>query len=238
MNNKGNTKKEMQERFAQMGIPTPVKPITNPKSAPKNSELASKMDQIRNGSLAGSFKQFIDKAEKTSSTPGAIPVPKVGKNPNEKTTKTAPSLSSFSPKSNPQASAIEAMMFGGSSTPTSTISENSEVADFGPQNVDIRSRLQQRLAQKQNEVSQESHFAQPTQAHGVLENQLTDAELTEKITEVAKKVSKDMIKNVIMELSKTKGGLIMESKSVKKAEVVAKNKVKIDGKIYKLTLDK
>jgi len=238
MNNKGNTKKEMQERFSQMGIPTPVKPITNPKSAPKNTELASKMDQIRNGSLAGNFKQFIDKAEKTSKMPANIPVPKVGKNPNEKTTKETPSLSSFSPKSNPQASAIEAMMFGNSSAPAASISENSEVANFGPQNVDIRSRLQQRLSEKQSEVNQESHFSQATQAHGVLENQLTDAELTEKITEVAKKVSKDMIKNVIMELSKAKGGLIVESKNVKKAEIVAKNKVKIDGKVYKLTLDK
>jgi len=237
MNNKGNTKKEMQERFAQMGIPTPVKPISNPKAPAKNPEMASKMEQIRNGALAGNFQQFIAKSEKTSSMPANIPVPKVGKNPNEKA-KNAPALSSFSPKTNSEASMLENMMYGTGPTPSSAPSSSSEVSDFGPQNVDIRSKLQQRLAQKQSGVSQESHFVQPTQAHGTFENQLTDAELTEKITEVAKKVSKDMIKNVIMELSKAKGGLIMESKSVKKAEVVAKNKVKIDGKIYKLTLDK
>lgn len=237
MSNKGDTKKEMMNRFKSMGIPTPVKPITNPKVPSKNPEMASKMDQIRNGAMAANFKQFIDKSEKTSSMPTTIPVPKVGKNPNEKA-KNVPQLSSFSPKSNPQASMLEAMMYGGSSAPTTQMTANSEVGNFGPQNVDIRSKLQQRLAQKQNEVNEESHFAQPAQANGILENQLTDAELTERITEVAKKVSKDMIKNVIMELSKTKGGLIMESKSVKKAEIVAKNKVKIDGKVYKLTLDK
>jgi hypothetical protein len=237
MSNKGNTKKEMQQRFADMGIPTPVKPITNPKSAPKNSELASKMDQIRNGSLAGNFKQFISKSEKTSSMPTNIPVPKVGKNPNEKT-KDAPALSSFTPKSSSEASMLENMMYGTGPTTSSAPSTSADVSDFGPQNVDIRSRLQQRLAQKQDEVNDDSHFAQPTQVHGILENQLTDAELTDKITEVAKKVSKDMIKNVIMELSKSKGGLIVESKSVKKAEIVARNKVKIDGKVYKLTLDK
>jgi len=237
MSNKGNSKQEMMNRFKTMGIPEPVKPISNPQAPPKNMEMASKMEQIRNGSMAGNFKQFIDKAEKTSSMPTSIPVPKVGKNPNDKP-KNAPSLSSFSSTKNSQASAIEEMMFGGTSTPAAPLSESSSISDFGPQNVDIRGRLQQRLAQKQNELNQESHFNQPTQASGILENQLTDAELTEKITEVAKKVSKDMIKSVIVELSKAKGGLIMESKTVKKAEIVAKNKVKIGGKVYKLTLDK
>lgn len=237
MSNKGDTKKEMMNRFKSMGIPTPVKPITNPQVPSKNPEMASKMDQIRNGAMASNFKQFIDKSEKTSSMPVAIPVPKVGKNPNEKA-KNAPQLSSFSPKSNPQASALEAMMYGGGATTSSQSNVPSEVSDFGPQNVDIRTKLQQRLISKQNEVNSESHFSETTFAQSKSDIQLTDAELTEKITEVAKKVSKDMIKNVIMELSKSKGGLIMESKSVKKAEIVAKNKVKIDGKVYKLTLDK
>lgn len=233
MSNKGDTKKEMMDRFKSMGIPTPVKPITNPQVPSKNPEMASKMDQIRNGAMAANFKQFIDKAEKTSSMPTTIPVPKVGKNPNEKA-KNAPQLSSFSPKSNPQASMLEAMMYGGYSAPTTQMTTNSEVGDFGPQNVDIRSELQQRLAAKQNEVNNSEYVPQTNYS----ETKLTDAELTEKITEVAKKVSKHMIKNVIMELSKTRGGLIMEGKNVKKAEIVAKNKVKIDGKVYKLTLDK
>ena len=237
MSNKGDSKKEMMERFKGMGIPKPVKAITNPKAPVKNPEMASKMEQIRNGSMAGNFHQFISKSEKTSSMPTNIPVPKVGKNPNEKT-KDAPALSSFSPKSSSEASMLENMMYGTGPTASSAPSTSADVSDFGPQNVDIRSRLQQRLAQKQDEVNDDSHFAQPTQAHGILENQLTDAELTEKITEISKQVSKDMIKTVIVELSKAKGGLIMESKNVKKAEILAKNKVKIGGKIYKLTLDK
>ena len=167
MSNKGDSKKEMMERFQSMGIPKPVKPISNPKAPVKNPEMASKMEQIRNGALAGNFQQFIAKAEKTSSMPTNIPVPKVGKNPNEKS-KNAPALSSFSPKSSSEASMLENIMYGTEPVASSTPSTSSEVSDFGPQNVDIRSRLQQRLAQKQNEVNQESHFAQSAQASGIL----------------------------------------------------------------------
>ena len=58
MSNKGNTKKEMQQRFAEMGIPKPVTPTTNPGVVSRNPEMASKMEQIRNGSLKNNFQQF------------------------------------------------------------------------------------------------------------------------------------------------------------------------------------
>jgi len=129
------------------------------------------MEQIRNGSLAGNFKQFIDKSEKTSSMPANIPVPKVGQNPNEKT-KNAPALSSFSPKSSSEASMLENMMYGGVDVPPAQSSGAADVSSFGPQNVDIRSKLKQRLAEKQSEVSQESNFSQIDQTYSVTENQM------------------------------------------------------------------
>ena len=59
---------------------------------------------------------------------------------------------------------------------------------------------------------------------------ITDAELTEKITEI----SKNMIKKVLVEFTKKEGGLIVESKNVKKAEILGNGKVKIGGKVYLL----
>jgi predicted P-loop ATPase/GTPase len=63
---------------------------------------------------------------------------------------------------------------------------------------------------------------------------LTEAELTEKITEIAKEISKNMIKTVLTEFSKKEGGIIVESKNIKKAEIVGKNKVKIGNTIYEV----
>ena len=53
-------------------------------------------------------------------------------------------------------------------------------------------------------------------------------------TEVATEISKRMIKTVLVEYAKSGKGIIMESKTVRKAEIVDRNKVKIGGKVYKL----
>lgn len=234
MNEKGDAKKEMMDRFASMGIPKPLKPISNPTVTPKNLEMASKMEQIKNGGLKNNFKQFIDKAEKVSHSPSSIPVPKVGKNPNEKA-KNVPNLKSYSSSSSPEASMLENMMYGDSNKTIST--QSGEISDFGPTNTNTRQLLQQRLAEKKNQVNENSYQTEEVLKYNSGIN-ITDAELTEKITEIAKKVSREMIKKVILELSESKGGLVIESKNVKKAEVVARNKVKIDGKVYKLSLEK
>lgn len=67
---------------------------------------------------------------------------------------------------------------------------------------------------------------------------LSDIELENKILEiatyVATDISKNMIKKVISEYSKDGSGMIIESKNVKKAELVGNGVVKIAGKIYKL----
>jgi hypothetical protein len=234
MSEKGDAKKEMMDRFASMGIPKPVKPISNSTVTPKNPEMASKMEQIKNGGLKNNFKQFIDKAEKVSHSPSAIPVPKVGKNPNEKA-KNVPNLKSYSSSSSSEASMLENMMYGDGNKTISA--QSGEISDYGPAGTNTRQLLQQRLAEKKSQVS-ESGYQTEEMLNYNPNNNITDAELTEKITEIAKKVSRDMIKKVILELSESKGGLVIESKNVKKAEVIARNKVKIDGKVYKLSLDK
>jgi hypothetical protein len=220
---KGDSKKEMLERFEKMGIPNPLKPITAPIPV-KNKEVASKLDEIRNGSLKENFSSFIQKAEKTSSSPTTLPVPKVGVKPGEKTVN-APKLESYTPKSSSQASAIESMMFGESNN-TSYANSKSEVQDYGPKNVDTKSILQNRLNQKNSE---NQYISEGVNANYL---KLTESELTEKITEIAKEISKKMIKSVILEMQKNGGDLITESKNIRKAEILGKNKIKIGNQTF------
>ena len=69
--------------------------------------------------------------------------------------------------------------------------------------------------------------------------QMTEEEFKKKVislsTAVAKKISASMIKKIILEYVKSGKDIIVESKSIKKAEIIGKNKVRIEGKIYKLT---
>jgi hypothetical protein len=221
---KGESKKEMLERFEKMGIPKPLSSVAAPAPV-KNKEIASKLDAIRNGSLKEDFSSFIEKAEKTSSSPTVLPVPKVGSKPGEKTT-SSPKLESYAPKQNSQALSIESMMFGDSNN-TSYTSSKSDVQDYGPKNVDTKSLLQSRLNKKHSEQSlNESSFNHDNNLN------LTEAELTEKITEIAKEVSKKMIKSVILEMQKNGGDLITESKNVRKAEILGKNKIKIGNQTF------
>jgi len=221
---KGDSKKEMLDRFEKMGIPKPLNPVAAP-ALVKNQEVASKLDKIRNGALREDFSSFIEKAEKTSSSPTVLPVPKVGKKPNEKSAN-IPKVESYAPKSSSQASMIEDMMFGESNN-KSYASSKSDVQDYGPNNVDTKTILQNRLSQKYSEKLNESDYSENNNHLN-----LTEAELTEKITEIAKEVSKKMIKSVILEMQKNGGELITESKNVRKAEILGKNKIKIGNQTF------
>jgi len=227
MSDKGDSKREMLERFEKLGIPMPMKPVSNVMSS-KNSELANKMDQIRNGGLKNEYSSFIEKSEKVTAAPSYIPVPKVGKKPGE-LTKEAPALENFSKNSNSEASLYESMLYGEVDSNTRSAYTAKDVTEFGPSNLDTRAKLQERLKERQTQTVENSFS---TNVIGGI--QLTEAELTEKITEIAKEISKNMIKTVLTEFSKKEGGIIVESKNIKKAEIVGKNKVKIGGQIYEV----
>lgn len=229
---KGNSKKEMLERFGAMGIPKPLVPIANPPKTSADPEKQSKMDQIRNGALKNQYAKFIEKSEK-SSGPVTLKVPKVGKNPNEAPSENVPQLESFAPKKSAEALALEAAMYGDVSSSNTTYTSKEINEDYGANDsIDIRARLRARLESKQSES--QSSFGSGISS-GI---NLTEAELTEKImeisTEVATEISKRMIKTVLVEYAKSGKGIIMESKTVRKAEIVDRNKVKIGGKVYKL----
>ncbi len=221
---KGDSKKEMLERFEKMGIPKPMNPITSPAPV-KNAEVASKLDKIRNGALREDFSSFIEKSEKVSASPTVLPVPKVGNKPSDKSVN-APKVETYTPKSSSQASMIENMLFGDSNN-KSYASSKTDVQDFGPNNVDTKTMLQNRLSQKYSEKLNESDYSENNNHLN-----LTEAELTEKITEIAKEVSKKMIKSVILEMQKNGGELIAESKNVRKAEILGKNKIKIGNQTF------
>lgn len=234
---KGDNKKDMMERFREMGIPQPVQPVKNVQRSTSNPEMASKMEQIRNGGLRGQYAKFIEK-ETATKAPATLPVPKVGKKPNAGSSTPPPAqLSKPSTGSNPQAQMLENMMFGNSSEPsTNTVQSNKSIEDFGPSHVDTRTRLKQRLAQKQNlqTETQQQGFSQEKSTAQNYDDSL-ESKITEIATVVAQNVSKSMIKKVLLEYAKNGKDIIMESKTVKKAEIVGRNQVKIGGKVYKLT---
>jgi hypothetical protein len=234
---KGDNKREMLERFKSMGIPTPVEPVKNVQKAAANPEMASKMEQIRNGALRGQYAKFIEKGETVSKAPTSLPVPKVGQKPGNNTPPPA-NLSKPSTTSNPQAQMLENIMFGDSGAPTtSTAFSTDNIEEYGP-TVDTRTRLKQRLEQKEVQVQDEGYmqYASNTQSQGANINyDELDNRIVEIATEVAKNVSKNMVKQVLMEYAKSGKGVILESKTVRKAEIVGKNKVKIGGKVFKLT---
>ena len=58
---------------------------------------------------------------------------------------------------------------------------------------------------------------------------------TDIAAEIAKKTAIETTKNIILEFAKKGKSILVESAKVKKAEVLSPDKVKIDGKIYKLT---
>ena len=231
---KGDSKKEMLERFKQLGIPMPMEPVKNAPKTAANPEVASKLDEIRNGGLKNQYAKFIEK-EGSPKSSSNLPPPKVG----NKQGNNAPKEQAFSkPKSssNNEAQMLESILYG-DSTSSNAYSTN-EVSEFGPSNVDTRSILKKRLEEKQNQVNQSNEYTQYSSANKN-SSTLNEEELENKIisiaTEVAQRISKNMIKQVLMEYAKTGNGIILESKTVKKAEVVGKNTVKIGGKIFKLT---
>jgi hypothetical protein len=59
--------------------------------------------------------------------------------------------------------------------------------------------------------------------------------VVEKATQVATEIAKKTVKQIILEFAKSGKEILVESDRIKKAEIVAKDKVKINGKLYKLT---
>jgi hypothetical protein len=233
--------KDRLKKFQDMGIPMPLTPVGHPNSSsrPGNSPAHKLLEEIKKGNKKSLFKTIDEKATPTAKF-APLPVPKNKRqNPNQQApTVNAPKLEEFQVSGlNLNENELLGLTSGPSSFSTPTLDKNfnkiseNDYLDGVPE-TDIRTKFHQRMQGK---------GVQPV----AIKNegkmlQMTEEEFKKKVISISKQVaemvSKQMIKNVIIEYAKAGQDIIIESKKVKKAEIVDKNKVKIDGKVYKLTL--
>jgi hypothetical protein len=233
--------KDRLKKFQEMGIPMPLIPVGNPiaSSRPGNSPVHKLLEEIKKGNKKSFFKTIDEKATPASKfTPLPVPKNKRQKPNQQAPAVNAPKLEEF------QVSGLnlnENELLGLTSRPSysstpildknfNKISENDYLA--GVPETDIRTKFHQRMQEKGVQPVAVKNEGQ------VLH--MTEEEFKKKVISISKQVaeivSKQMIKNVIIEYAKAGQDIIVESKKIKKAEIVDKNKVKIDGKVYKLTL--
>lgn len=255
-------KQEKIRRFKEMGIPVPMEPIAHPGPVNANPEKLKMLEQIKRGALKSTFNEIMQADGKKNEFK---PIGGTNKKNVNQPTKTIAEQTRT--ETNPEAAAIESMLFGETSsvvrTPSTTNNPTSNDIDFNdymggvPSNDNKLFQLKQKIEMaKANGNRPVSHTYQqtvniPTPLNeigsgnnstniGVPANTITmtEAEFNKKVTEIALETSKKMIKQVILEYVKEGKDIIVESKTIKKAEIIAKNKIKIDGKVYKVTLDR
>jgi len=244
-------KEEQLARYKSMGVPIPLKSIAHQTSISPNAspDKVNLLEQIRAGNFKGQFDGIIDNS--ASNAPASF-APMRNPGSGEKLTKNAPQVQSHTPQggvADAEAKALEAQLYGTSSAgpvpPAPPI--DGLAAGYGD-NVpvtNISAKLRQNMAAVAQPVL---HPPTPTQVsyqgNGTtmmqqpvpqLGQMMNEEELDKRIRTIAAKVSKTIITKFLTESSKKGSGIIIESKTVRKAEIVGKNKVKIGGKYYKLT---
>ena len=246
---------ERLKKFQEMGIPIPMKPMQPPPSSLRtNSPKFNIIEQIKSGAKKAEIDNFIQKSSPNQKFQ-EIPVskPKYGGQKKQQPDQNIPQVKTFQSgegAGSSQAKQIEQMLYGGTSSVTAPSTETAP----GTQNVtldenylnnvpqrDIRSAFNQRMQAKGTVPAQQTTEQQVTQQTEMGSHVLsmTEEEFKKRVIgiskAVSKKVSADMIKKIILEYVKSGQDIIVESKSTKKAEIIGKNKVRIEGKIYKLT---
>jgi len=242
---------ERMEKFKALNIPMPMKPI-DPSTINRTSGNPL-IQKIKNGALKEQFGNILSKGTPNKGF-NPLPIPKTKQKPGQPQTN-SPKVESFQPSTtglDAEAKRMEALLYGGgggsASSYSDTLSEQVEPGlDSYGDNIpvrDVRAEFHQRMQQKGTQPSQEyMQYAQQPQpnSHGNNIN-LTEEEFKRRVIAisraVAKKVSSEMIKQVILEYVKSGKDIIVESKNIKKAEIVGAGKVKIEGKVYKLVLEK
>ena len=255
-------KQEKIKRFKAMGIPVPLEPIVNSGPINANPEKLKVLEQIKRGALKSTFNEIIEADGKKNDFK---PIGDAKQKKSNAPVKTIAEQTKT--EVNPEAAAIERMMFGeGMSTPSnvSNISIHQTTNDVNfdeymgavPNNENKLLQLKQKIEMAK---AQGSMAVQPVQTSTVHAQRpinemrsgndstyigtpagtitMSEAEFTKNVTSIALEASKKMIKQVILEYVKEGKDIIVESKRIKKAEIIAKNKIKIDGKVYKVTLD-
>lgn len=227
-------KLERLKKFQGLGIPVPMAPI-NPGTAINlnaNPDKLRKLEEIKKGLKKDLIQTFIQK-ESPNQTFSSMPTPKQRKNPNAPAATNVPELAEFKVSRNSEADLLEQALYGGSVTPQTKkeiLNDSEPAQDNGAAFInDFKNKLTERLNKKS---STEGSFIQESRKTGL---QLTDDELNERIADISTHVAKETVKKVLMEYAKQNGGLITENDKVKRAEIIGKDIVRIEGKTYRLT---
>jgi hypothetical protein len=247
---------QRKQRLQSMGLPMPVTPIA-PSGVVnvKDPNMLKRIQEIRSGNLKQEFKSFEKKADGKPDFE-EIPAPKQKQKPgtpnNQSQTKIHVPLEEFSAKKDPNIDALDKMFNFDTNTPqtASGLREqfNSQIDDGGKSFVsDFRNRMQNRLQEKVNHQTNENYsfsaVQQPQFQSGTII--LNEEDLKKKIIEItkplARQIATDVIKEVLNEYAKkTNSKSIVSEKASNKfeGELLPDGKIKIGGKIFKLSADK
>lgn len=225
---------QRKQKFEQMGIPSPL-PLDNVSTqVVKNKDMLLKLEQIKRGAKKTDFKEIIQRTEglKLDETPSAK---KSGQQQKGFQVKNHVQVENFQPSgSNSEAIAMEKLLYGESSN-----FNKNQISDdvYGNQpTVDYKSAIEDRVGKKYQIKESNSPYLKSSFAaqQMTLQEERIEQLVIEKATQVATEIAKKTVKQIILEFAKSGKEILVESNKIKKAEIVAKDKVKINGKLYKL----
>ncbi len=254
-----------KKRFGNMNIPTPVAPV-NPGTVVnvKDPKMLSRLQEIKNGKLKQEFRAFDNKGSNAIIPHQDVPVSTNKKQPGKQNLNSNPNkvspppLAEFSAQSDPSLDAVKNLF--SDSPSSSAYGQPTQFEDGGSSfskefTNKFRNRLQektQQIHQNQQQYNEEYNpgYQVPVLQSGMIV--LNEEDLKKKIIEVAKPLAKqvatEVIKQVLNEYLKKPSNssqpvknTVNESSSksnVVKTEILSDGKVKINGKIYKISPDK
>lgn len=225
---------ERLRKFQEMGIPIPTSNEEVTMQAVKNKDMLLKLEQIKRGAKKNDFKEIIQKTEGIVLNEAPVSsnnLPKKGFQ-----TKNKVAIQSFTPAaSNSEALAAERLLYGDDNSLSNNPYINESEIEYEPPMTNYRQKLEERLSKKTATNGENSYLKNSLASKNI---SLQEEQIVEMVSELSKKIAsetaKETVKKIILEFAKSGKEILVESTKVKKAEIVAKDKVKIDGKIYKL----
>jgi hypothetical protein len=227
---------ERLKKFQQLGIPVPTSTEEVSFQTVKNKDMLLKLEQIKRGAKKNDFKEIIQKTEGIILNETPVNNQNYNNNNQKKgfQIKNHVPLQNFTPTTtNSEAIAMERMLYGDDNSFSQNQNIN-ESTDSYPL-TDYRQKLEERLSKKNPSNETSPYLKNSLAAKNI---SIQEEQIFEMVSEISKKVAaetaKETVKKIILEFAKSGKEILVESTRIKKAEIVAKDKVKIDGKIYKL----
>ena len=253
------TQEQKIKRFKEMGIPVPLQPIDPSLAKPpvKNLDFAAKLEALKNGQKRDIVENFIAKEGSTKEFQAMeISTKNNKRNPNvpnqaQKPAIAPPPLQDFSSnKSGGDFSSYEKSLLGvDESSPYEKSVSKNNFQKPNPRNLtesilpdpdgshfinDFKNQLRERVEKKTMGIS-ENFTPQNNNSIPDGYSLINEDELKKKIINISSQVAKKVMTTVLTEYEKSKKNTIVESTNIKKAEIVGKNVVKIDGKLFNIS---